>query len=82
MNANELLTLLHGECKNHEDCSGCTFCSQEDCVRKCKIMNLTGGLNPLNVEFSGDYPEEKRIKRQMPTINIKNVYICKRENDN
>ena len=44
-------------------------------------MNLTGGLNPLNVEFSGDYPEEKRIKRQMPTINIKNVYICERKND-
>ena len=81
MNANELLTLLHGECKNHGDCSGCTFCSQEDCVRKCKIMNLTGGLNPLNVEFSGDYPEEKRIKRQMPAINIKNVYICERKND-
>ena len=78
MNANELLTILHGECKNHEDCSGCTFCSQEDRVRTCKIVNLTGGLNPLNVEFSG----ENRIKRQMPTINIKNVYICKRENDN
>lgn len=82
MNANELLTILRDECIDHEDCSGCTFCSQEDCVRKCKIMNLTGGLNPLNVKFSGDYPEEKRIKRQMPTINIKNVYICKRENDN
>ena len=81
MNANELLTILHGECKIHEDCSGCTFCSQEDCVRKCKIVNLTGGLNPLNVEFSRDYPEEKRIKREVPTINIKNVYICERKND-
>ena len=82
MNANVLLTILRDECNNHKDCYGCTFFSQEDCVRKCKIMNLTGGLNPLNVEFWGDYPEEKRIKRQMPTINIKNVYICKRENDN
>ena len=81
MNANELLTILHWECKNHEDCSGCAFCSQEDCVRKCKIMNLAGGLNPLNVEFSGDYPEESVSKRQMPTINIKNVYICERKND-
>ena len=80
MNANELLTLLHGECKNHEDCSGCTFCSQEDCVRKCKIVNLTGGLNPLNVEFYWEYPKPKTDSGT--TINIKNVYICKRENDN
>ena len=80
MNANELLTLLHGECKNHGDCSGCTFCSQEDRVRKCKIMNLTGGLNPLNVEFSGECPKPKTDSGI--TINVKNVYVCERKNDN
>ena len=82
MNANELLTILRDECINHKDCSGCTFCSQEDCVRKCKIMNLTGGLVPLNIEFSGDYPEESVSKADSGiTINVKNVYVCERKND-
>lgn len=79
MNANELLTILRDECNDHKDCFGCTFCSQEDCVRKCKIVNLTGGLDPLNVKFSGEYPKSKTDSGT--TINIKNVYICKREND-
>lgn len=79
MNANELLTLLHGECKNHEDCFGCTFCSQEDCVMKCKITNLTGGLSPLNVKFSGECPKPKTDSGI--TINVKNVYVCERKND-
>ena len=82
MNANELLTILRDECIDHENCSGCAFYSREDCDTTCRIINLTNGLNPCYIKFSGDYPEEKRIKRQMPTINIKNVYICKRENDN
>ena len=83
MNANELLTILHGECKNHRDCSGCTFCSQEDCVRECKIVNLTGGLNPLNVEFSGEHSNEcsKSKTDSGITINVKNVYVCERKND-
>lgn len=76
MNANELLTILHGECKNHEDCSGCTFESKEDCVRECRIANLTGGLNPLNVKFSEECSKENDI-----TINVKNVYVCERKND-
>lgn len=76
MNANELLTILHGECKNHEDCSGCTFESKEDCVRECRIANLTGGLNPLNVKFSEECSKENGI-----TINVKNVYVCERKND-
>ena len=73
MNANELLMILHGECKNHEDCSGCTFCSQEDCVRKCKIMNLTGGLNPLNVTFSGECSKSKADSGT--TININKMHV-------
>ena len=76
MNANELLTILQGECKNHGDCTGCTFESQKDCVRECKITELTGGLNPLNVKFSEEYPKENGI-----TINVKNVYVCERKND-
>ena len=79
MNANELLTLLHGECKNHGDCSGCTFESKEDCVRECRIANLTGGLNPLNVEFSGECSKSKADSGI--TINVKNVYVCERKND-
>lgn len=78
MNANELLTILHGECKNHEDCSGCTFESKEDCVRECRIANLTGGLNPLNVKFSGEHSKADSDI----TINVKNVYVCERKNDN
>lgn len=77
MNANELLTLLRDECNNHEDCSGCTFYSREDCDTECRIANLTNGLNTLNVEF---YKEQS--KENGTAINIKNVYICKRENDN
>ena len=80
MNANELLTILHGECKNHEDCSGCTFESKKDCVRECRIANLTGGLNPLNVKFSDECSKSKADSGI--TINVKNVYVCKRENDN
>ena len=76
MNANELLTILHGECKNHGDCSGCTFESKEDCVRECRIANLTGGLNPLNIRLSGECSKENGI-----TINVKNVYVCERKND-
>ena len=73
MNANELLTILRDECNNHEDCLGCTFCSQEDCVRKCKIMNLTGGLVPLNIEFSGECSKLKADSGT--TININKMHV-------
>ena len=47
-------------------------------------MNLTGGLNPLNVKFSGEHSEEcsKSKADSGTTINIKNVYVCERKNDN
>ena len=80
MNANELLTILRDECNNHKDCSGCTFYSREDCDTTCRIINLTNGLNPCYIRFSGECTKPKTDSGI--TINIKNVYICKRENDN
>lgn len=79
MNANELLTILRDECNSHKDCFGCTFYSREDCDTKCRIANLTNGLNPCCIRFSGECPKPKTDSGT--TINIKNVYICKREND-
>lgn len=81
MNANDFLGYLQSECKKHVDCADCIFFSQEDGVTHCKIVDVAHGLNPLDVEFSGDHPEANRIKREVPTINIKNVYICERKND-
>lgn len=83
MNANELLTILRDECNNHKDCSGCTFYSREDCDTKCRIVNLTNGLNPLNVKFSGEHSKEcsKSKADSGTTINVKNVYVCERKND-
>ena len=79
MNANELLTLLHDECKNHEDCSDCTFYSQEDYGTKCRIANLANGLNPLDIRLSVECSKSKADSGI--TINVKNVYVCERKND-
>ena len=80
MNANELLTILRDECIDHKDCSGCTFYSREDCDMTCRIENLTNGLNPCHIGFSGECPKPKTDSGI--TINVKNVYVCERKNDN
>lgn len=79
MNANDLLTILRDECNSHKDCFGCTFYSREDCDTKCRISNLTNGLNPCYIKFSGECPKLKTDSGI--TINVKNVYVCERKND-
>ena len=80
MNANELLAILRDECIYHENCSGCAFYSREDCDTTCRIGNLTNGLNPCHIGFSGECPKPKTDSGI--TINVKNVYVCERKNDN
>ena len=80
MNANELLTILRDECIDHKDCSDCTFYSQEDYGTKCRIANLTNDLNPLDIRLSVECSKSKTDSGI--TINVKNVYVCERKNDN